>query len=136
MMTRVTTMVTAAWGTLEALAELVRCDVTIGRSDFRGLQRWIESRPRRRTRFAGDDQIARTFAAVARAALCYPRARLCLPRAAVATRLLRRRGVAATLVVGVRHTPFAAHAWVEIDRVPSGPEAAESDAYLRLTQFD
>lgn len=136
MMARFTTPLATAWGTLEALAEFVRCDVTIGRADLRGLQRWIEGCQRNQTRRADAAEIARTFASVTRAAVCYPRASLCLARAAVATRLLRRRGVAATFVVGVRHTPFAAHAWVEIDRVPSGPEAIESDTYMRLTQFD
>jgi hypothetical protein len=40
----------------------------------------------------------------------------CLQSAAVATCLLRLRGVAADLVIGVRRMPFTAHAWVEVDQ--------------------
>ena len=38
----------------------------------------------------------------------------CLVRSLVLTRLLARRGIASTLVIGARTTPgFLAHAWVE-----------------------
>ena len=57
------------------------------------------------------------------------RARLdCLPRALTIYHLARRRGLATSLVVGVKKPPFAAHAWVEIaGRVVSdyGEEACE-----------
>ena len=38
----------------------------------------------------------------------------CLQRSAAATRLLRRSGIAAQMVIGVQACPFRAHAWVEI----------------------
>lgn len=131
---RLSTTVAIVSMTIEAFAELVRCDVRLRGGDFSRLGPWIRtSWPRQAGGEAPD--IAGTFVAVARAALWYPRATLCLPRAAAATRLLRRRGVPAKLVIGVRHTPFAAHAWVEIDSIPVGPEAAESGLYIRLTQM-
>lgn len=131
---RLSTAVAMVSMTIEALAELVQCDVRLRRGDFSELGPWIRATwPRQPGAEAPD--IAGTFLAVARAALWYPRVTLCLPRAAAATRLLRRRGVAAKMVIGVRHTPFAAHAWVEIDSVPVGPEAAESGLYTRLTQM-
>jgi hypothetical protein len=44
----------------------------------------------------------------------YYRRRLdCLPRAMAVYILLRRRGVPATLRIGVKRYPFGAHAWVE-----------------------
>jgi len=42
----------------------------------------------------------------------------CLQRAFVATRLLRRRGIAASLVVGSQPAPIRSHAWVEVEGVP------------------
>jgi hypothetical protein len=59
--------------------------------------------------------VERTLAAVEHAAVYYPRETMCLHRSAVATWLLRRDAVPAYLVIGIRHTPFYAHAWVEID---------------------
>src|SRR6266511_4347414 len=40
---------------------------------------------------------------------------LCLQRAFVTTRLLRRAGVPARLVIGCQRLPFRSHAWVEVD---------------------
>ncbi len=62
---------------------------------------------------AGDIQ-SRVLAAVDRAAMFYPRQAMCLQRSAVTTWLLRRRGLPAQMVIGCRHTPFYAHAWVEL----------------------
>jgi Transglutaminase-like superfamily len=42
-----------------------------------------------------------------------PRDARCLTRSLVLTALLARRGVPATIVIGVCPDPFAAHAWVE-----------------------
>jgi len=39
----------------------------------------------------------------------------CLQRSAVTVWLMRRRGFAASLVIGYRPVPFESHAWVEID---------------------
>lgn len=39
----------------------------------------------------------------------------CLQRSAAVVRMLRRRGVAATLVIGCQAVPVASHAWVEVD---------------------
>ena len=52
--------------------------------------------------------------AVRSASRCYYRRRLdCLPRALTLYVLLRCAEVAATLRIGVKRYPFAAHAWVE-----------------------
>lgn len=46
-----------------------------------------------------------------------PGQRACLQRAALLRRLLRRRGLAADWVFGVRTWPFRAHCWLQLDDV-------------------
>lgn len=53
--------------------------------------------------------------AVEEACVWYVKRAACLQRSAVATRLLRRHGVRAELVIGYRPLPFESHAWVEVD---------------------
>lgn len=58
--------------------------------------------------------IRRTVEAVRTATRYYYRRRPdCLPRAVAIFVLLHRRGVPATLRIGVKRYPFGAHAWVE-----------------------
>lgn len=52
--------------------------------------------------------------AVRVACALYIRPALCLQRSAAVTRLLRRRGIAADLVIGYQLPPLKAHAWVEV----------------------
>ena len=52
--------------------------------------------------------------AVDEACVWYVKRAACLQRSAVATRLLRRGGWPAELVIGYRPTPFESHAWVEV----------------------
>jgi hypothetical protein len=52
--------------------------------------------------------------AIDRAIAWLPRAPLCLPRSIATTRLLRRCGVPAVMVIGVRRIPAGGHAWVEV----------------------
>jgi hypothetical protein len=56
---------------------------------------------------------------VARTLKLMPGDTRCLARSLVLTRLLARRGIPTTLVIGARTTPsFLAHAWVEYDGEP------------------
>lgn len=58
--------------------------------------------------------VERTRAAVRTATRYYWRRGLdCLPRSLTIYLLLRRRGVPASLHIGVKRYPFGAHAWVE-----------------------
>ena len=70
------------------------------------------------------------ISALTLAACLYWKPVLCLQRAACLTTLLRRRQIAARMVIGYRPCPFIAHSWVEVDgRVIDG-----SDGYAeRLT---
>jgi hypothetical protein len=50
---------------------------------------------------------------------------VCLQRAAVITRLLRRHGIPAALVIGYHAPPLTGHAWVEVaDEVVSEDQRA------------
>ena len=53
--------------------------------------------------------------AVDEACVWYVKRAACLQRSFVATRLLRRHGFAAEMVIGCRPLPFESHAWVELD---------------------
>jgi hypothetical protein len=54
-------------------------------------------------------------AAVNSAAAWFPKQSLCLQRASVLTCMLRLRGTAAQMNIGIRKLPFGSHAWVEVD---------------------
>lgn len=57
----------------------------------------------------------------------------CLVTALVLTRVLARRGIDSTFVLGVRSTPsFGAHAWVERNGVPLLPTTPD---FLRLSEL-
>lgn len=54
------------------------------------------------------------FRAMDLACVFYLHRVLCLQRAAATTMLLRRHGVSAEMVVGIKQFPFRSHAWVEV----------------------
>jgi len=57
----------------------------------------------------------------------------CLVASLVLTRMLARRGIESTLVLGVRNKPsFEAHAWIEHDGVALLPTTSE---FERLAEF-
>jgi hypothetical protein len=62
-----------------------------------------------------EEMVSLVSSAVTLAACFYWRPVLCLQRAMVTTRLLRRYGAPAELVIGYRPSPFFSHAWVELD---------------------
>ncbi len=76
--------------------------------------RWWSGAARAAASPAPRRHVERTMEAVRTATRYYWRRRLdCLPRALTIYLLLRRRGVPATLRIGVKRYPFGAHAWVE-----------------------
>lgn len=114
-----------AWGALV----LVRG--VLGRAGLRGLERLLAVRPAvhplppERHRVA----IAETRTALDRARRGQVGHVACLPRAAACALVLRRRGVPADVVIGVRGQPFTAHAWVEVDGRIVDDTAAGSGPY-------
>ena len=61
-----------------------------------------------------EDTITVVVAAVDRACRYYPTSPACLQRSVALASMLRKRGIAADLKIGIRQFPFASHAWVEV----------------------
>lgn len=79
--------------------------------------------------------IAETRVAVSRARRAHVGPVACLQRSAACVYLLRRRGVPATLVVGVRAAPgFEAHAWAEVDGQVVNDDPAVTAGYTVITR--
>ncbi|HWW87418.1 MAG TPA: lasso peptide biosynthesis B2 protein [Vicinamibacterales bacterium] len=72
-------------------------------------------RCRVRRRLAATPSLEHIVWAVDEACVWYVKRAPCLQRSAVATRLLRRYGLPAELVIGYRPLPFESHAWVEVN---------------------
>jgi hypothetical protein len=101
---------------------------------------WADRPPRRIRRFA-TDKIGWVSWAVENVGAKPRMNALCLPRALAAHAMLRRRGIASRLCLGVaRHRgalsahDFSAHAWLEIgnDKIVGG---AEADGFTPLATF-
>lgn len=96
---------------------------------------WAGRPPRKPRRFIADEPawIAWAIEAVAARPLMHA---LCLPRALAAHAMLRRRGIASQLCLGVarQNGSLAAHAWVEAgaQTIVGGGEA---QAFTRLAAF-
>jgi hypothetical protein len=118
---------------LRAYAGFVMTDVMMKLGGYPLLRRWLERRPRwprpRRRRSLSSEQ---AVAAVDLAAVWYVHQLRCLQRSVVIAWLLRRRGVGAQLVIGCRHTPFYAHAWVELDGVVVNDQKSVRRRYQKM----
>jgi hypothetical protein len=115
----------SVWLVLRALYELARYDVVAA---CRGKQPvgWQLNRPRC-TAAAGQPSFEADCEAIRLAACFYWKPVQCLQRSVCGVRLLRRRGIAARLVIGYRPVPFFCHAWIEVD----GRIVNDSPAYQR-----
>jgi hypothetical protein len=74
------------------------------------VKRWTVTR-----RPTDANTINRVCTATNYACIWYPKQVLCLQCAFVTTYLLRKKGVAAKMVLGAQKFPFKAHAWVEVE---------------------
>jgi hypothetical protein len=96
---------------------------------------WADRPPRRIRRFATDEIAWVSWAVENLGAKPWMNA-LCLPRALAAYAMLRRRGIASRLCLGVARNcdTLSAHAWVEIgnDKIVGG---AEAEGFARLAMF-
>ena len=80
---------------------------------FARLCGWLRRRrPALRRQVATAEEIVWS---VDEACVWYVKRTACLQRSVVATRVLRRQGFAAEVVIGCRPLPFESHAWVEIN---------------------
>lgn len=96
---------------------------------------WANRPPHRIKRFAADEARWVSWSVETMGAKPWMNA-LCLPRALAAQAMLRRRGIASRLCLGVAREggALAAHAWIEVgqDRIIGGAEAAR---FTPLAQF-
>jgi Transglutaminase-like superfamily len=99
--------------TAHAYWELLRYDLLLAIGGFR----FVSGRMGRPMRVdsPGRADIRRMCEAIGWAAAFYWKPVLCLQNSIVTARLLRRRGIAAEVVIGCRPEPFFSHAWVEVD---------------------
>lgn len=95
-----------------ALWELLRYDLVRLIFGFDSLYRQLE---RQKATARSMETVARVCDAVVLASCFYVRPVLCLQRSVVGTRLLRKHGISADLVIGYRPSPFLSHAWIEVD---------------------
>jgi len=102
------------WFVIRALYELARYEVIIS---LRGSGRILQQLRRQSiaARSTGHELEQVICDAVLLATCFYWKPVLCLQRAVCTTRLLRRHGIVARLVIGYRPSPFFSHAWVEVD---------------------
>src|SRR4051794_10530520 len=93
--------------------ELVRYELAFKRGGFRKV--YASVRHTEIPQATSDPELVSSVCgAVALAACFYWKPVLCLQRAVVTTKLLRKRGVRADMVIGYRPSPFFSHAWVEV----------------------
>ncbi len=98
---------------IRAYLELLRCERHLRSRNFQALHEKVRRCPVR-TGNARDAR-ARVCRAVDLACIWYFKEVECLQRSIVTARLLRKHGIHARLVIGVRPAPFKAHAWVEVE---------------------
>ena len=111
------TTVRLAWLTLQAWLGLIAFDLAL-RLGFARAHDWIGARPARASSRTTSPAVDDFVWSVDEACVWYVKPVVCLQRSAVLAWLLRRHGVAASLVIGYRAMPFESHAWVEVgDRV-------------------
>jgi hypothetical protein len=97
---------------------------------------WANRPPRRIRRFAAYE--ADWIAWAVRSLAAHPRINApCLPQALAEHAMLRRRGIASRLCVGVARLDGAltAHAWVEAGQGTEFARAGEAAAFTRLAEF-
>ena len=112
-----------------ALLEYAFYDVLRLCGGLPAVRRALRRRPGRAPATGDAAAIRQARLAAKHGAVLYVRRTLCLQRSFVVTRLLRRRGINAELVMGYLPAPLTAHAWVEVERV------VVSDHMERLEYF-
>ena len=101
--------------TFSAFVGLLAFDLLLKFGGFKRLIRKVEHWPIGTPRTPDRDICRRVRGMVDRAQMYYPKKAMCLQHSAVVTCLLRRRGVAAEMVLAAQDFPPKAHAWAEVD---------------------
>jgi len=100
--------------TFSAFVGLLAFDLLLKFGGFQRLIRRVEHWPTASPPRADPDICRRVRGMVDRAQMYYPKKAMCLQHSAVVTCLLRRRGVAAEMVLAAQNFPPKAHAWAEV----------------------
>jgi Transglutaminase-like superfamily len=100
---------------LQALLGLIAYDVVLLAGKFKTTRGLVERWKVATKRVGGDELVDRIAHSVNLACVWYPKQVLCLQKASVTTCLMRSHGILAAMVLGAQKTPFAAHAWVEVN---------------------
>lgn len=100
------------WLAMQAWWEFLYLDV-VGLRGFEAVHRLVAA-TRTRPVYAAPEAVGTVLDAVATAHMLYVKPARCLQHAAVVTRLMRRRGIPADMVIGYQLPPLKAHAWVEV----------------------
>jgi hypothetical protein len=115
----------------EAYVGLIAHDAFISRHDLAALHQRIRSFQPGATKPSAEATNLVTHALDVACAF-YPKQALCLQRSSVLVGMLRKRGVAAKMVIGAQKLPFKAHAWVEVDGEIVNDRLASRDKFLVL----
>ena len=122
---------------IEALTVLLAARVAVRFVSPGRLLAWAARQPRRPQRFADPDLAAQVAAAVDHVGS--KTGAVCLPRALATQAMLRRRGIASRLCLGIARDDgsLAAHAWVEIGQqvIIGETDPASGPAYTQVAQF-
>ena len=118
---------------VDAWWELLRVDLHLRRAAGAALAEALDERRPTGGAERFDEAVA-VAQSVGRAAAHHLWPMRCLPRALALQRLLRRRGIPASLRIGVSRDGgrFAAHAWIEVAGTPLGEPAAVEERFLAL----
>lgn len=123
----------------EAIAYLALARVAVLALPFRVLTRRLGVRHAETPAIAGADPASRRVAwAIAAAARRAPWRSECLEQAIAAKAMLRRRGIASTLYLGMARDPVAAHAWLRVGdtNVTGGPDVARYAVVASFADVD
>lgn len=118
-----------------AFLDLVYIEAVMTLRGMRGLKHVVARTPVR-PRGDGRSEMATIVRSLNRVCIYYVKPVACLQRAAVITRLLRRRGIPAVLVLGCQVAPVRSHAWVEVDgRIVSGNKRDRLNHYQVMDRW-
>ena len=98
---------------MEAVWLLFKADA-LAKAGYPALRRQMSVRIKAVGRPCTQEGIAAIATAVNRASRYYPKSPACLQRSVALASMLRKRGIAAELQIGVQNYPFKSHAWVEV----------------------
>ena len=123
----------------EAVAYLALARVAVIALPFRVLARRLGVRHAETPATAGTHPASRRIAwAIAAAARRVPWRSECLEQAIAAKAMLRRRGIASTLYLGMTRDPVGAHAWLRVGdmNVTGGPDVASYAVVASFADID